>query len=59
MELGRFATLFEGYTELRVQHNEIRRVMLVNGSVVNLRNSLMPVFMSPAWVMHLARSKAA
>ena len=38
MELGRFATLFKGYTELRLQHNEVRRVMLVNGSVVNNRS---------------------
>jgi TldD protein len=34
VELGRFATMFSGYTELRLQHNELRRVMLVNGSVV-------------------------
>ena len=34
IDLGRFATLFSGYTELRVQENSGRRVLTVNGDVV-------------------------
>lgn len=34
MQLDRYSTQLSGYTELRLQQNEMRRISLVNGSIV-------------------------